>query len=152
MKGWVRALPITAAVILAVPAEAQQATLALACEGTRSSGFDKKEDNVSCLFCGTDPISMGVVIDFNTRTVQGFGRGYSVEIRSADDALIDFAGDDGGRPPLAREVISGTIDRVSGKLEADASTRMWDEKASIYRTDTFRTTYKLECKPAQRLF
>ena len=48
----------------AATAQAQPAaTLTLACKGTVTSSLDSKPE----------PLSMGIIINFTTRTVQGFG-------------------------------------------------------------------------------
>src|SRR5215813_1241149 len=119
---------VAATILVNQTAEAQQSTLTLVCQGTRSSAGEEK----------ADPISTGVVVDFNTRTVQGLGVGHPVKIVNADDLLIDFYGDDG------EKLIAGTIYRLTGKLEA------WNHV--ILGASIRTTTYMLKCIPAQRKF
>lgn len=127
-----RLLIVVAVTLPCATAEAQQpTTLTLACNGTMSSSGEKKSS-----------ISMGVIVDFNTRTVQGLGVGYPVKIINADDALIDFYADDGEKPPNALSMTSGTIDRVTGELGAATSIILRDGG------DPLRTTYTLKCIPA----
>jgi hypothetical protein len=90
---------------------------------------------------------MGVVVDFNTRTVQGLGVDYPVKIQIADDALLDFLGDDGRVPPLAHSITTGSIDRVTGDLEAGTSVFLRGGS-----NEEFTTSFTLKCKSAQRLF
>ena len=110
---------IVAAAILAsqASAEVQPAeTLTLACKGTTTfAGGDK------------DTISMGIIVNFTTRTVQfgspgGYWLDYPVEITAANDAKIEFFGaiESGGS---AVATIQGNIDRVTGDVEA-TSTRV----------------------------
>jgi hypothetical protein len=130
-----RLLIVVAVTLPCATAKAQQpTTLTLACNGTMSSSGEKNS------------ISMGVIVDFNTRTVQGLGVGYPVKIINADDALIDFYADDGEKPPNALSMTSGTIDRVTGELGAATSIILRDGG------DPLRTTYTLKCIPAQRKF
>ena len=80
---------IVAAIILTSPAAlAQQAGLtSLACKGTKTTSIfypTKKEEK--------EPISMGIIVDFNAGTVQGFSYNYPVMIEHADEAKIQFSG------------------------------------------------------------
>src|SRR5262249_43439061 len=97
---------------LAMTALAQQpATLTLACKGTATWGAtpDKKE-----------PISMGLIVNFTSRTVQGFGYpgliDYTVKITAANDVTVAFEGDQ--KLSSSTSSIGGTIDRVTGDVEA----------------------------------
>jgi hypothetical protein len=88
---------------------------------------------------------MGIIVDLNAGTVQGFSFNYPVMIEHADDAKIRFSGHAEFR--TASSHISGTIDRVTGEVEA------WAE-GHILKTGTVltATTYALQCKPTQRVF
>ena len=113
-------------------------TLTLACEGTTTNtlGPDGKPE----------PISMGVIVNFTTQTVQGFGSGlldYPVEITAANEVIIAFSG--ANKPSnVGQHNISGAIDLVTGELEATSS--FWSTTGSV------STSYSLKCKPTQRMF
>src|SRR5262245_58749930 len=95
--------------LVVTTAQAQQpATLTLACKGTiENVGVDKT------------PISMGIIVNFTDRTVQGFSDpgllDIPVKIKAANDVTVSFGGSITG--PFAQYVetsISGTLDRVTG--------------------------------------
>ena len=116
-------------------AEAQQSALTLACKGTTTS--DEK----------SEPISMGIIVNFTTRTVQGFGYpgllDYPVKITGANDAIF------GGSQEMGASMSSviGSKDRVTG-----------DVQTTLMSTDTktgkiiSQTDYALRCRPTQRMF
>jgi hypothetical protein len=106
-------------------------TLTLACQGTAKLGQK------------TDPISKGIIVNFADRTVHGFGYpgasdrfDYPVKITGMNEVIIAFH----GLNHDASESISGSIDRVTGDVEA--------------RNDTPSAilVYTLKCKPTQRMF
>ena len=125
---------------LAVLSTAQAAeptgTLTLACNGTMT---DMTKTDVK-----PEPISMGIVFDFSARTVAGFASSLAdlsprVEIKAVDEAGVVFAGS------LVKNgswTINGTVDRVTGALEALESLANGKLVAS----------YSLKCKPTQRMF
>ena len=92
LKGEGPEMPIMARVLLllaccfAATAQAQ-ATLTLSCKGTTNNGA---EPDVK------QPISMGIIVNFTSRTVQGFGFpgliDYPVMITAANDVTIAFSG------------------------------------------------------------
>jgi len=124
----------------AATAQAQTAaTLTLACKGTVTSSLDSKPE----------PLSMGLIINFTTRTVHGFGvpgADYPVTITAADDVIVTFSGEY-KEPPFSTDSIGGTIDRVTGALEATA--RSYDE---MNHKTLSVMSYSLQCRPAQRMF
>jgi hypothetical protein len=132
---------IVAAIILGSPvAEAQQpATLTLACKGTTySPPIDEKPQ----------AISMGLIVNLTTGTVQGFGTpgllDYPVRITAANDVTIVFGGSQAIGNSLSG--VLGTIDRVTGDVEATST--LSDSKTS----HVVSQTYALQCKPTQRMF
>jgi hypothetical protein len=92
--------------------------------------------------------SMGIIVNFTNRTVQGFGlpgvMDYPVKI-TANEVTITFAGSDADE--IAKASTMGSIDRVTGDVEA--SSRLTDPKTG--KTLTW-TSYSLKCRPAQRMF
>ena len=131
-------LIIAAATLLCPNAEAQQsATLTLACQGATSSEAQEKPE----------PISMGIIVNFATRTVHGFNPpdSYSVAIDGENDVMISFHGIQ--QKGDVTSMVTGTIDRVTG--DAWAEQRIFNVKGS---GSGFRTTYVLKCIPAQRKF
>ena len=93
-------------------------TLSLACKGT--VGSDKKRD----------PVSMGIVFNFTTRTVQFGLYRYpeKIKITGLDDARVAFGEEGEGSGFI------GTIDRVTGDTQAKA---------------VGGDTYSLQCRPVQ---
>jgi hypothetical protein len=121
-------------------AQAQPATLTLACKGTTIAGYaDAKPE----------PISMGVILNFTARTVQGFGYpgliDIPVKITAANDVTVAF----GGSQQVLTSVssIMGSLDRVTGDMEATST--LSDPKTNKI---IGQTAYALQCRPAQRIF
>ena len=94
-----------------------------------------------------EPISMGIIVNFATRTVHGFNPpdSYSVAIDGENDVMISFHGSQ--QKGDVADSVTGTIDRVTG--DAWAEQRIFNVKGS---GSGFRTTYVLKCIPAQRKF
>jgi hypothetical protein len=124
---------------LAATAQAQTAaTLTLACKGTVTSSLNSKPE----------PLSMGLIINFTTRTVHGFGvpgADYPLTITAANETMVTFSGQH--KDTFSTESLGGSIDRVTGDLDATSST--YDEMA---HKPLYRTTFSLQCRPAQRMF
>jgi hypothetical protein len=123
------------AIVAAVSMTAQAAdeTLTLACQGTTTTkigGGPPKQE----------PFSMGVTVDFTDRTVAaGFMPRFGVfreKINSIiNERTVDFAAMD-----KSSDGISGSIDRVTGDLEAYSVVGNWI------------INYSLKCRPTQRMF
>jgi hypothetical protein len=89
-------------------------TLTLACQG------ETKEMEPQ-LGAKPEPISMGIILDFAARTVEGFGSDatFRIVIGNITETLIDFIGDNSADLTRLYEYrIFGTIDRVTGVVEA----------------------------------
>jgi hypothetical protein len=137
---------IVAAVILASQiAEAHQPnTLTLECEGAITlrypiSGYPDEKS----------PTSMGIIINFTTRTVQGFGilgKENQLPITAADDVTILFYGYTSPRDPPAEAWIMGEINRVTGAVHA---TEFLDDNQKNERLSV--TIYELKCRPTERM-
>jgi hypothetical protein len=121
-------------------AQAADTTLTLACQGTTTAGYEDAKP---------EPTSMGIIVNFTKRTVQGFGHpgliDYPVQITAWNDVTVAFR----GSHAFANQQLSitGSIDRVTGDVEAtDLSTD----------TKTHKTVsslqYTLKCRPTQRMF
>jgi hypothetical protein len=115
-----------------VTAQAADPTLTLACQGTTTVGMEDAKP---------EPISMGIIVNFTDRTVQG-GFGYPpvfydfpVKITSMNEATVVFHGSN----QTGQWSITGSIDRVTGDVEAKT-----EGPTSIH--------YALKCRPAQRMF
>ena len=114
-------------------------TLTLACEGTTTNtlGPDGKPE----------PISMSVVVNFTTRTVQGFSSGllgYPIEITAENEGIIAFGGASKPNNVGQHSIISGAVDLVTGELGATSA--VWGTTGAV------STSYALKCKPTQRTF
>jgi hypothetical protein len=114
-------------------------TLALACQGTTTALGSEDPQRVS----------MGIIVNFTKRTVQGFGHpdliDYPVQITAWNDVTVAFR----GTHPFGNQQlsISGSIDRVTGDVEATDMSM---------DTTTHKTVsslvYTLKCRPTQRMF
>jgi hypothetical protein len=119
-----------AVMVVGLPtAQAADTTLTLACQGTVTEtmvGEEKKPE----------PTSMGIILNFTSRTVKGFGT--PVKITAWDDSFVEFSEDN------KSGAFIGNIDRITGTLEA----------SHFHRTSGGITTtsYALKCRPAQRMF
>jgi hypothetical protein len=124
----------------AAMAQEQPAMLTLACNGTTT---DSSQPDAN------QPISMGIIVNFADRTVQGFGSPglieYPVVITAANDVAIVFGGHQEVLSSLSS--IQGSIDRVTGDVQARSTT--FDPKTSHILT---QSTYALQCRPTQRMF
>jgi hypothetical protein len=113
-------------------AGAQQNALVLACRGTVTTGSEEPQQ-----------ITMGIIVNFTTRRVQGLQApgvlDYPLAISAADDAMITFQ----GSQKMGNSSVStlGTIDRVNGDVDF---TNMATNQSS--------TSYALKCRPTQRMF
>ena len=64
-----------------------------------------------------EPISMGIIVNFTSRTVTGFrGANFPVAITTIDDVHISFRGLNSS--PTLFAAVYGSIDRVTGAVEA----------------------------------
>ena len=116
-------------------------TLTLACKGervTHPGGSDPGSDDLK------EPISMGIIVNFEARTLNGFGEDWSypnpIRIHNVTETLIPFGytqtREEGGKS------IQGSIDRVTGDVNAVISFPLYVP----------RLIYSLKCKPTQRMF
>jgi hypothetical protein len=100
-------------------AQAADETLTLACKGTTTTGYEGAKP---------EPISMGIIVNFTNRTVQGFGdpsfMDYPVKITAWNDVTVTFY----GREEKMGLSIRGSIDRVTGDVEA--TSMAYDTKTS----------------------
>ena len=113
-------------------AQAADETLTLACKGTVQRNAMTSE-----------PVSMGIIANFTARTITGFTmEKLPLTMLNSNDTTIQFSGSDS----TSSLIIDGTIDRVTGDLEATAIMQ-----PSITETTTIER-YALKCRPAQRMF
>ena len=106
-------------------------TLTLACKGTNIVEYVATHSKVS------SQVTIGIVVDFQKKTVVGFtpGDDIPVMIKDVDETAISFEGQ------ALNVTISGTIDRVTGTVVA-----------SIINGETTTDSLELQCKPTQRMF
>jgi hypothetical protein len=121
-------------------AQGADTTLTLACQGTTAAGYEDAKP---------EPISMGIIVNFTKRTVQGFGHpgliDYPVQITAWNDVTVAFRGSYVFTDQQLS--ITGSIDRVTGDVEAtDLST---DTKT---HNTVSSLQYTLKCRPTQRMF
>jgi hypothetical protein len=119
-------------------AQAADTVLTLACQGTTTSGVEDAKP---------EPVSMGLIVNFTNRTVQGFGSpgviDYPVKITAWNEVTVAFLGSE----DKYRSSIRGSIDRVTGDVEA--TSMVTDAKTGNIVAST---SYALKCRPAQRMF
>jgi hypothetical protein len=141
LKSYLYAAVLTGLSTMAQAAET--GTLTLACKGTTVGGYEGAKP---------DPLSMGLIFNFTAGTVRGFDAPggllaeLPVKITGINEVTVAFGGND---TPLVgqQRSMSGTIDRVTGEVEATET--LMDTKAG----KTFSSTsYSLKCRPAQRMF
>jgi hypothetical protein len=90
---------------------------------------------------------MGIIVNFTTRTVQGFGEpsfDYPVKITWADDVTIWFEGHE--LSETVQRTTEGTIDRITGDVGAYVAS--FDPKT----LKTAKLSYALKCRPTERVF
>jgi hypothetical protein len=135
-----------AALLLATGAAQATETLTLACKGTVGPIDHNKP---------REPISMGVVVNFTDWTVHGFDAGgmwfggskdQPAKVTNSTETEIYFEGK--GRSFGFDRIVSGTIDRVTGDIEASSHL---EENGRHVPFDE-GTMYELKCKPTQRMF
>jgi hypothetical protein len=129
-----------AVMLVGIPtAQSADEILTLACKGTKTSGLTDNKP---------EPVSMGIIVNFTKRTVHGFGSpgvmGVPVEIIAWNDVTVEFLGSEGRKLEIA--LIKGTIDRVTGDVEA--TSMMTNTKGDT----VMFVNYSLKCRPAQRMF
>ena len=128
--------------ISAADAAEPTGTLTLACQGTATDKTDLREA------AKPEPVTMGLIIDFTTKTVAGFERVFPsfsaarVEIIVVDKTTVGFSGTDG-----IGGAVFGTVDRITGDVEA--ATERWNQETNKLK---WATGYSLKCKPTQRMF
>jgi hypothetical protein len=135
-------LALAGSLISTVAAAEPTGTLTLACQGTTTNTLEADAK--------PKPIAMGIVVNFTTRTVQGFGNdllNYPVEITAIKEVIIAFGGANKPNNIGQHSMISGAIDLVTGELGATSS--FWGTTGS---PGTISTSYALKCKPTQRIF
>jgi hypothetical protein len=135
-------LTIVSGLLLASPVQA--ASLTLGCSGTLTTmhvsqvgvASDTGKENI---------VDFSVVIDFDQRTVSGFGGGGPLPITAVDVNSVTFAGSQKGA--AVDQHIGGSVDRITGKI--DATERQYfatlDDAREILEWD-------LRCRPTRRLF
>jgi hypothetical protein len=110
---------------------AEPATLTLACQGTMTTVMQGAK---------RERISMGIVVDFTARTVQGFGYPDSIKITRESEFTVDFAD---SKDDMS---IIGIIDRVTRHV--NATSFLMDPKIGKNR----EISYALTCRPTQGMF
>jgi hypothetical protein len=126
-------------------AQAADQTLMLACKGTATETMMEE-------VAKPEPISMGIIVNFTNRTVQGFGEpglvDFPVKIVGINEVTVSFHGENPEGPnPVTNWSIRGTIDRVTG--DVDATSTVMNLKTSKI---VISTSYALKCRPRQRMF
>ena len=116
-------------------------TLTLACQGTVTDSM--RPDPKS------EPISMGIVINFDAQTVAGFDAPSEVKILAVNEVTVRFGANarSASDPQFVEWIVGGTLDRTTGDVAAMSSA--FDPKT---RAPTVKRDFSLKCKPTQRMF
>jgi hypothetical protein len=83
---------------------------------------------------------MGIIVDFTNHTVHGFGYpgsgrfDFPVKITGMNEVTVAFHGSN------QTESITGSVDRITGDVEART------------QTEDMILRYSLKCRPTQRMF
>jgi len=85
-----------------------------------------------------------MIVNFAAQTVQGFGM--PLKITAADELTVEF-GDQQEIGPSVMQSMHGSIDRVTGDVEATHA--FFDSKT---RKPISITAFALQCRPTQRMF
>ena len=129
--------PILLAFLALATAQAAEptVTLTLACQGTVMDNIKRDAK--------PKPISMGIVLNFAARTVQGFPHIGDAEITKVDDSRIVFVAsyDDNN----VEWGFAGTVDRVTGDLKAH-----W-MLMNMETGNSHIVAYRLKCQSTQRM-
>jgi len=123
-------------------AHAAYSTLTLACQGTVVSTTieDAKPESVT----------MGIIFNFTKGALQGFGTliNYPVKITGWTDVIVTFYGSDKGLvSQVIEESIRGTLDRMTGDMEATLASFSLKTNKPLSSI-----SYALKCRPTQRTF
>jgi hypothetical protein len=89
---------------------------------------------------------MGIIVNLADRTVRGWDWPFdldALEIGYVNDTEVRFGGKEESE---VRSIIVGSINRVTGDVQANWS--FIDKKGNLEP----RMTYELQCKPTQRMF
>jgi hypothetical protein len=129
---------------LAATTQAETTTLTLACKGTTTQHTLSGDED-------PQPISMGIIVNLTDRTVQGFGFPFDtkpLEIGYVNDVEVRFGGNEEGPDGSFKHSINGSINRVTGDVEATWSFvgKTWAKGIEPHMS------YALQCKPTQRMF
>jgi hypothetical protein len=139
VKARAAALVVVAGLASTTADAVEQPKLTLACEGTYTDKTmpDAKLEPM--------PISMYVIVDFTAGTVEGFGFPGATKIIHMNEVTITFSGSDPKIPNVTHRSLAGTVDRVTGVVEA-FSALFVELKIQAW------TDYWLKCRPTQRMF
>ena len=132
-RGCSRVIAVTAIVPMLAQAASPPPTLTLTCKGTATIRADVSKPY---------PLSMDLIVDFTTRTIQGTARQRpyvfddQLQIAEWNEVTVIFR----GFSQFLDKNISGSMDRMTGDV-------------GMLATSTTQTIdYSLKCTPAQRMF
>ena len=126
-------LALTGLLIATVQAAEPMETLTLACRGEKIWWGAPNTDPVK------EQVSMGIIVNFTAWTVNGLGGDWrgAIPIHTITETAITFFAERQDDPVEAS--IIGTIDRITGDVDAGINTSGSSGKVSIF--------YSLKCNP-----
>jgi hypothetical protein len=131
-----------------VSAQAQAAPLTLGCSGIVTSRQVSKH-GIPGEPEKKDVVGMSIVVDFDQRTLAGFwteedGVHNALPITEFDANSVNFHGAKGNKDSILF-FIDGTVDRITGKVDAN-ETWYWRSGGQSF------VVWDLQCKPTKPLF
>jgi hypothetical protein len=131
---------------------AETATLTLACSGRIAAKYESPQPDQSATtaIVNFTAYSTSVIVNFTAETIQGFGPSMidaRIKITGVNDVNVAFAGSGRGISGGWLWNIKGSIDRVTGDLEAST----WSPDPETGK-NIISAEYSLNCRPTQRLF
>ena len=136
MKRYIAPVALVPLLLLPCRANAQTREMTLNCSGTATKVLSTN---------APEPIkNMGIVVNLTAKTVSGFIPVSAASIYQIDEVTINFQGYDKDPSTYPSNFVSGTMDRITGRLVATTI-----EQLSKDRHNNF--TWELTCVPKKRI-
>ena len=137
MKRYIAPVALVPLLLLPCSANAQTRELTLTCSGTAT--------NVLGSSVPETVKDMGIVVNLTAKTVSGFIPVAAASVYQIDEVTINFHGYDKDPSTYPWNFVSGTMDRITGRLVATTIEQLSKDKHNNF-------TWELTCVPKKRLF